>query len=319
MLQWTNPVHTLSALAVYTLICLDPYLLFVLPLTIIILFVMVPSFIVRHPPPPSGFTLEKYNAKGPASAPAPAVSAVSEMSKDFFRNLQDLQNTMGDYTIGHDYVIHTFAPLMNFQDERLSSGLFIALFITTIVMFIAAHLVPWRLVFLIGGWCAFASMHPALEDVVAHILKTQVMPQVEVAGEKAKEFAHSDITLATTAETREVEIFELQRRTKSGEYEPWMFSPKPYEPLSPERIAEERPKGTRFFEDVRCPPGWEWLEGKWTMDLGSLNWVQERFIVGVDVEDEGERWVYDYVEPKGRGEWRRRRWVRGVRRKYAEK
>lgn len=108
MLQWQNPVHTLSAMAVYTFICLDPYLLAVLPLAIVLLFVMVPAFIVRHPPPPSGFALEKYNARGPATAPAPEISAVSEMGKDFFRNLRDLQNTMGDFTLAHDHIIHTF-------------------------------------------------------------------------------------------------------------------------------------------------------------------------------------------------------------------
>lgn len=91
--------------------------------------------------------------------------------------------------------------------------------------------------------------------------------------------------------------------------------------MSHTRIALERPKGTRFFEDVRCPSGWEWKDRKWMLDLGSTTWVGERYIGGVEIEEEGERWVYDRVggEEGKRGEWRRRRWVRMVSRKYQMK
>lgn len=166
-----------------------------------------------------------------------------------------------------------------------------------------------------------------------------------------------DVILDSAPETREVEIFELQRLSAAGEWEPWLFLPSPYDPLSPARIAGERPVGTRFFEDVQPPQGWEWSEKKWALDLWSREWVEERIITGVEIETEGERWVYDIYdeqkerigvidgstlitgkgEGKGagagatmrpkpsweegedgdgrRGEWRRRRWVRLVRRK----
>lgn len=41
--------------------------------------------------------------------------------------------------------------------------------------------------------------------------------------------------------------------------------------------------------------GWEWLEKKWGFDLWSREWVEERIIMGVEIEMEGERWVYDIV------------------------
>ena len=58
------------------------------------------------------------------------------------------------------------------------------------------------------------------------------------------------------------------------------------------------------------PEGWEWEGKKWGLDLGAKEWVEERMIGEVEVEIEGERWVYDID-----GSWRRRRWVRMVRRK----
>ena len=158
-----------------------------------------------------------------------------------------------------------------------------------------------------------------------------------------------DIILDSAPETREVEIFELQKLSLAGEWESWLFSSSPYDPMSVARLAGDRPQGTRFFEDVRAPKGWEWSEKKWALDLWSREWVEERIITGVEVETEGERWVYDInyegeeqqrigvIDPptkgKGkakplpsweegvdgsgrRGEWRRRRWVRMVKRKY---
>lgn len=117
-----------------------------------------------------------------------------------------------------------------------------------------------------------------------------------------------------------------------------MFSPTPYDPLSPQRISGDRPKGTRFFEDVAPPKGWEWGDKKWVLDLASREWVEERMVQGVEVEIEGERWVGDLsgegdsyeMKPIGKGklrdweegsgssrmgDWRRRRWMRMVRRK----
>ena len=132
-------------------------------------------------------------------------------------------------------------------------------------------------------------------------------------------------------EKREVEIFELQRRIgyetfAAPEWEAWIFSPNAWEPTAPARIAGERVKGTRFFEDVQTPRGWEWDSKKWDVDLDSWNWVEERGVGSVEVEIEGERWVYDVDEEaegdngvKRRGEWRRRRWIRTVRRKVLGK
>ena len=160
-------------------------------------------------------------------------------------------------------------------------------------------------------------------------------------------FIAHDIVLDEPPEQREVEVFELQRRKggRDGEWESWMFSPTPYDPLSPQRISGDRPKGTRFFEDVVPPTGWEWEDKKWVLDLSSREWVEQRMVQGVEVEVEGERWVSDLasldsandndndsgvvaIQPRAKagpgweegdgdakmGAWRRRRWVRMVRR-----
>ncbi|KAM5352509.1 hypothetical protein ACJ41O_005231 [Fusarium nematophilum] len=355
ILSWRRASHTLSLLAVYTFVCLDPYLLSVLPIAVLLLGVFIPAFLARHPAPPKGTLSSEqnvgYSPRGPPLAPAATVRPVKELSKDFFRNMRDLQNSMDDFSQGHDKVIALMVPVTNFSDEALSSALFLFLFAGGIFMTIAAQLLPWRFIFLTGGWAVVGMGHPYVARLLAVAHRERLQPQEAKARSWLDDWIARDVILDSSPETREVEIFELQRKTAGGdEWEPWLFSPSPYDPLSQPRIAGERARGTRFFEDVLPPEAWEWSEKKWALDLWSREWVEERIITGVEVETEGERWVYDIyderedrtgvveapVHDKGkqkaaakpsweegedgtgrRGDWRRRRWVRLVKRRAA--
>ncbi|SPQ22217.1 5f9bd021-dd23-429d-817f-930aa11fefcc [Thermothielavioides terrestris] len=396
VLSWRRPTQTLSLLAVYTFVCLDPYLLLALPLAIALFGILVPSFVARHP--------------APSSEPD---QPAKELSRAFLRNMGDLQNVMDDFSVAHDKIVALVVPVTNFSDEALSSAVFVVLSGACLVMLIAAHLLPLRFIALVGGWAGILSGHPAVARWIRQA-KAQYTAaaattttttnnnsnnnNAKAASAPAKSTTPwysptallqsllSDIQLDSAPETREVEIFELQRRTfpssstipasshppspspssagrdSAGEWQPWLFSPSPYDPLSAARLAGERPRGARFFEDVRPPDGWEWSEKKWALDLWSREWVEERIITGVEVETEGERWVYDMWTPgddaaaaggggggggggewEGAGEgqgqrsapprpgvsweegeeegmgrrglWRRRRWVRTVKRK----
>ncbi|KAK3685791.1 integral peroxisomal membrane peroxin-domain-containing protein [Podospora appendiculata] len=372
LLSWRRPTHTLSLLAVYTFVCLDPYLLCILPLAVALLGILVPSFVARHPAPLSDSEHRVrnlgYSPRGPPLAPARVVKPAKELSRDFFRNMGDLQNCMEDFSVAHDKIIALVVPKTNFSDEALSSAIFVLLFAACAVMSIAAHLLPWRFLALVAGWAAICSGHPAVARMIAESRRQYIDSPAGPAGATQRAFdawVTSDIILDEAPETREVEIFELQRLDDAnGEWDAWLFSPSPYDPLSAARISGDRPRGTRFFEDVLPPEGWEWSGKKWALDLWSREWVEERIITGVEVETEGERWVYDiyneHAEGGGggggggggdgpgpgpgslrgangtrdgygqahavsweegeegmgrRGEWRRRRWVRTVKRR----
>jgi hypothetical protein len=267
------------------------------------------------------------------------VKPAAEMSKDFFRNMRDLQNSMDDFSTLHDLLAANVAPLTNFSDEALSSAIFLLLTLAALALFLAAHLLPWRLLALVAGWSALALGHPRIHRLATQTLyPDHVRPASAAAKRQLDTWIATDLALDSSPETREVEVYELQRRPghntfAAGEWEPWAFSASAWEPLAPARVAGERARGARLFEDVCAPPGWEWAGKKWELDLGSREWVEERVVVGVEVELEGERWVYDVVGGGGegegegegdagedglgrrRGEWRRRRWVRMVRRK----
>jgi hypothetical protein len=283
--------------------------------------------------------------------------------------MRDLQNCMEDFSVVHDQIIAFLTPPTNFSNEQLSSTLFLFFFVASLILFIASHLLPWRLIFLVVGWTVVCLGHPTIQRQMINTHKQHIVPHERKAKSWLDQWIANDIILDSAPETREVEIFELQyQETGSGEWQSWLFSSSPYDPLSTERVRSERPKGTRFFEDVLPPHGWEWSEKKWALDLWSREWVEERIITGVEVETEGERWVYDIryehshkhsnsdpfddgllygdhwtasklkkgkakekvkalpsweegseAETEGRGrrgEWRRRRWVRLVKRKW---
>lgn len=307
ILAWERPTHTLSLLSVYTLICLDPSLLPIIPIFVLILALLVPSFIARHPAAPSSLpsSTVPYSPFGPPIAPAPTVKPAKELSKDFFRNMRDLQNCMEDFTQVHDSVLALLLPPTNFSDEALSSIVFVTACFSAALLFLVAHWIPWQAIFLLSGWAVIITGHPTVQRQVLEASNASSL----AAGSPLAQFrslfqkwVQHDIVLDTPPETREVEIFELQYRSiapsGSGEWEAWLFSATPYDPLSSARLASEsngggRPVGTRFFEDVKPPEGWEWSGKKWVLDLWSREWVEERIITNVEVETEGERWVYD--------------------------
>jgi len=364
LFTWTQPTQTLSFLFVWTFVCVDPYLLPVLPLAGCLFFVMVPSFLTRHPEPEGDADLWQGNLGGPPLAGARTIKPTPEFSKDFFRNMRDLQNVMEDFSRGHDFVLSILTPLTNFSNENLSSMLYILLLLLSVTLFITAHLLPWRFIFLVAGYAMTALGHPNIQDLLATPNNEQLISDAEHSSRSfLLSLSKTDIEIESNNETREVEVFELQHRAlhdEHGEYERFMFSSSPYSPLSPSRISGDRPRGTPFFEDVLPPRGWRWADKKWTLDLLSREWVEDRCVTGVEVEIEGERWVtdlhYEVLESEGekenarrklqkrnaggsmgsrdigeqekevlrrawersvpsrKGEWRRRRWVRGVER-----
>ena len=314
LFTWRKPTQTLSFLATYTFVCLDPYLLSVLPLAVTLLFVMVPAFVSRHPPPPpqshTSSTTPYYSTyTGPALAPARTIKPAAETSKDFFRNMRDLQNSMADFSAAHDALVSFIAPATNFSDEILSSTIFLYLTFLALALFVTAGLLPWRLILLIIGWAMIISSHPTIQNWLVKQQRRAFAPSAptKLPTKSSKDAVTvfgltlppipatlhplitsiSTITLSSQPQTREVEIFELQQRpliSSTGEWQPFLFTPTPYDPLSPSRIAGDRPKGTRFFEDVQPPRGWEWASKKWELDLDAGEWVSERLVVGVEYD-----------------------------------
>lgn len=348
LFTWRRPSATLSFLAVYSLLCLKPHLLPLIPLTLALFGIMIPSFLARHPTPANDPRIEP-SYRGAPTAPASRVKPAPDFSTDFWRNMRDLQNSMEDFSRLHDAANEYLTPYTNFSDEPLSSTVFLVLVLLSCAAFVASSLVPWRTIALVAGWGLTLAGQPRAQKVLLSTRNvSQLWQHLEMLQSTLRRWVESDIVMDEPAELRQVEIFELQKHhVETDTWESWLFSPSPFDPLSPLRISGARPKGTQFFEDVQAPAGWVWKEKKWNLDLFSREWVEERMLSGVEIETEGERWIYDippeevelldsYINSPGkkkrvrsipksgweegtgheqRGEWRRRRWTRLVEKK----
>ncbi|KKK18954.1 hypothetical protein AOCH_006164 [Aspergillus ochraceoroseus] len=223
---------------------------------------------------------------------------------------------MADFSDLHDSAVSAVAPLTNFSNEELSSTVFLLCMLLTAGLFITSHLIPWRYILLVSGNAAILSKHPNIHDFIQNIAHDmakeaagQAPPLASASPEVPLTRLLGDISLDSFPEEREVEIFEIQYRSlapySESDWESFLFSPVPYDPLSPSRIAGDRPKGCRFFEDVQPPAGWAWKSKKWELDLDCREWVVERMITGVGFEvpgapsqggpgtDEIGGWVWD--------------------------
>ena len=308
---------------------------------------MIPSFLIRHPLPPTKFPVGSSSSYGLPTAPPIEVRPPNEFSKDFFRNLRDLQNAMDDFSRIYDYLAGMFGPAASFTDEPLSSAVFITLWALSVILGLGSRLLPWRFISLAVGWALTCVGHPLVRRALLAAHRAQIQPRERQLRAWLVKWSKKEFGIGTALETGEVEIFELQRQSRTGEWDPWIFSLSPYDPLEAERSCGHRPTGARFLEDVQPPYGWAWSSLQWSTDLLSLDWVEERFISAVEVETEGERWVYDLPlqsrhyhrqreeqhqansdesnndleEPTSHDQgdrWRRRRWTRLVKRQLAE-
>ncbi|KAK9361592.1 integral peroxisomal membrane peroxin-domain-containing protein [Lipomyces starkeyi] len=317
---WRNPNHTFSALAVYSFLCLYPFLLILFPVVVVLLGFMVPAFAQRHPPPPSPLPSFPVPSEGPPLAEARELRPVPELSRDFLMNMRDIQNAMDDFTRAYDKIVGALTKPTNFKDEQYSSAVYLALLVFGAVMFVISPYLPWRHIFLVWGWAVVTMGHPKARRILKSSHDMYVSPREHQLSNLFDAWVQKDIVLDELPEQRHVEIFELQRQKNSDvdEWDDWLFSAAPYDALSPQRASKQRPQGVRFLDEVLPPIGWKFAQNSaWKLDLRPAEWVLQRSVVGADV-DNNSKWVYDTTLSGRRGEWRRRRWLRACERHSGE-
>ncbi|KAK9460971.1 integral peroxisomal membrane peroxin-domain-containing protein [Lipomyces oligophaga] len=313
---WRKTTHTLSFLAVYSFVCLHPFLLVVLPFAFILFGVMVPAYVQRHPPPPSPLPAFPVPSTGPPIADAAELKPVPELSWDFFMNMRDLQNMMDDIVKLYDAVVGLLSRPTNFKDEQYSSGVFLTLLVLSTVLFFLAPYIPWRVIFLVVGWLVVSTGHPLVRRALIKSHETYLSPKERKLAGIFSQFVDREIVVDEPPEIRHVEIYELQRQHNIDvdEWDDWLFCSSPYEPMSGVRLAQQRPQGVRFLDETLPPDGWRYVNDSiWKLDLRPEEWVAQQSIVSVQV-DSGSKWVYDMTSDQRRGEWRRRRWTRACER-----
>jgi hypothetical protein len=284
VLAWRTPIETISAMMIFSLITINPYLLIPFPLFLLIFALLVPSYQARHPHPPltlSNTPVEVTQATSPPPQPA---KPAPELSRDFFMNMRDIQNTMDDFSSVYDVVRGYVLYLTTFTNEPLSSTILAFSALTAIGMILFIHFLPVRWIILVVGNAAILLCHPML---FRYITTTYVTPEeIDKIKQRIETFVKEDYIPPPASKdvTFTVEIFESRRLLPPipPNYLPdWSASN--YSPFPPQLTT-----GTNKLAVVSPPPGFVFAQGDWKVDENKARWARER-----GVNDDSGFWIMD--------------------------
>jgi hypothetical protein len=317
VVSWTRPSETLSILIIYSFICLHPVFLFISPLLFLLFGIMIPAYVVRHPPTGSSLPGFAVPSQGSPLRDAHVPKPVPEISKEFVLNIVDTQNSMADFADLYDVSVEFLSSFAYFTDECRSSFFYSAILCSCGIIYISAPYVvqylPWRLLFLLVGWTTLGANHPSIRDIPGRL---HVVPDqwTNNAMAKINQVADTEFSWVETHEQREVEIFELQKFNFAESFwEPSIYVTDPYVFVR-FNIQQAPTFGAMTLQDVLPPNEWAYITDSWKRDYTPELWVKSRCLSDLVEIDHSEKWAYDAPSDE-RIKFRRRRWVRLCSRK----
>ena len=210
---WHNARETIGYGLIWTLICLQPVLLLVLPYVFAMAFLLVPSFLQLHPPPPSNIPLPPELDAWGSTGRAKKFGGTAE-GRDFLRNMRDIQNMMGDYVNGYDEMSRIINDYANFADEKKSSVTLVVCTALGLLTLLAGNYIQIRIGVLIGGWVALASGHPHFLPLAKKLQRAGRQTREKVVKEVAHRVDRQYIDPNKIPERKMVVVYEYRPRVK---------------------------------------------------------------------------------------------------------
>lgn len=309
--HWTQPSLTISALIVYTYIVLHPTLLFILPLIFLLYGIMVPGYIYRHPihrqkllkvKPRGESLLEKFSKiennkemaqlveEEKAQEEEEIEKRVPEFNEkidtnvrllkknmEFIVNMRDLQNSLSNLIKVMNKVEKFWYGTAGFKDERVSTSLFFTVFLLVCFLIVIGPYIPWRLLLITNGWSLLTIVHPKVYPKLIEF-NNLIKPQKKEIDKLVKESERKDIILDEPPEVKEVEIFEIFKKSfTSSQWEFYTFSKNVFDMTDEYRKAQKPPPGVTTIDSVLPPKGWKFEDDQpWNIDYECQEWCQNR-------------------------------------------
>ena len=361
IIAWKKPTKTISALVLYTAVCLWPHLVLAYPLIFVLFSVLIPGYVHRHPQ--RNPELIKVKKRGQSllsflfETPETSIRESDEMASSTYSiseetsevtvsslmpldsespkkddvakhrksqialliNLRDFQNLTTDILKGINNAEKFYYETGGFKDERLSTFIFYGVLLSTFGILFVGKYVPWRLIFIQGGWTGAILCHPNCKKFLVEASKArkaraaiekakkeeESVPEIIIkdANDTITQFDRNDIIVDDSPETRIVEIYELQ--IKSILKHSWAFyrySTTIYDKNNKARIAGKRPPGVDHLSKVYPPNDWKFdfgLVNKWNLDTEPNEFIRERSLnpnLFIVKNNESQGWIYDNME-----------------------
>lgn len=255
--RWRNTRETLGYGMIWTLLCLQPYLVLAIPFVAALFFLLVPSFLQLHPPPPSNIPLPPdLDAWSTNTGRAKNFGGSAE-GRDFLLNMRDIQNSMSDYSTTYDDISRTITDYANFANEKKSSVTLFVCVVGALGSIVAAAYIPVRLIALFTGWLALFSGHPSFKDTAERVKAASRHSQEKIVQTVSRRVDQEYIVPATKPEIRVVVVYEY--RHEGGDTFYSGFS-------TIGNAGSEDEYVTSNIENVQAPQGYAFLtSSQWTI------------------------------------------------------
>ncbi|KAI9258151.1 integral peroxisomal membrane peroxin-domain-containing protein [Phascolomyces articulosus] len=308
LLSWEKPLDTCVAMAIYCMICFHPKLLLLAP-QVILLNIIISAYSKRHERQQR--EAEQAATAGAGGRTAAMRAAVAENSPEYLRNMQNLQNMMGEVSDGYDAVVNNM-HFVDWSSEATTWFILQMVILSSIGLIFVIWFVPLHLLALQAGITVFMSNTRFAKYCMREFspyLINYAKARLQIATEWYTEFEKQ---VDEQERVREVSLYENQRWWSESGFAPQL--------LDNERNAWSDLSGSVQLppkEDMAAPKGYRWTQDNWKLDTAGP-WIDDTLGIEFLVSPEEGGWVYtdNNWEYSGKKQerparlTRRRRWIR---------
>ncbi|KAI8098925.1 integral peroxisomal membrane peroxin-domain-containing protein [Halteromyces radiatus] len=331
LLSWDKPIDTFVALVAYCIVCFYPKLLLFIP-QLILLQILVNGYYKRYGRnqrrrsiTESGYNKDSSGTSGGSSLRsafafnlATALFPVfDETSPEYGRNLQNMQNMMGETSDLYD-LVQSHAHYFDWSDEQMSLHILQGVLVSMVVVSLAVYFIPFHLICLIGG----VGMFMINTRFCKYLLKEWVptltllieglMPWMEKQNRKLEHFIQDQDRV------REISLYENQCLSNQDKKTWTDIMPNGIGPWSDYSGKHKLPSNK---QKSIAPDHYEWIQDEWKLDTIGC-WNEETLCLELLMKPDKDGWVYfDHLwcNPsdkfiQGITTTRRRRWKRECQR-----
>lgn len=245
----------------------------------------------------------------------------SDESPEYLKNLQNIQNTMGEFSDMYDWIMSQ-ANQFNWTSEEKTMRILQLIIISSILISSVLYVVPIKFIFLFFGLLVYG-----INTRFAKYVIGEVEPYMAQFGKKnsmalLEWYIDLEKRLENQDQLQEISVFENQR---------WW----PRRGYLHEMVGDERSPWSDFtgsvympiITEIPAPKGYQWKEtSEWTLDTTGP-WVDTYLEIEIAVKPDEDGWIYsddnwkisipqiepvdfDDGEQNNETMTRRRRWIR---------
>ncbi|KAI8095657.1 integral peroxisomal membrane peroxin-domain-containing protein [Thamnidium elegans] len=345
LINWKNRVDTFVSMVFYCIVCIYPKLLFFIPQTIIVYYILS-----NYPKKRTTVKQDTSTVKEKAVEPVKSVSTKrqaeekhntiaehstasfvfnlssmfqpsSDDSPEYLKNMKNIQNMMGEFSDMYDKVMLE-AKHFNWSSEEETLRVLQAVLASSILLGLILYFIPINMIFLSCGLMVYG-----MNTRFTKYMTKELQPYIFQSGKRKLEglkqwYLTLENKLKSQEHLKEISVYENQRW--------WPLRGYLHEMVNCERSPWSDFTGAVYMPiitEIPAPKGYQWKDtSEWALDRTGP-WVDDYLGIEIATSPDTDGWVYsddnwnisttsikpiddDTKEQHKEAMTRRRRWIR---------